>query len=76
MTSDLNRVTIYGPSADLASITIKYHENSDAIPLDDPSINSILKSNNGRFYKIYYFPRYNQTLDELNQILSTFKFIE
>lgn len=42
----------------------------------NPVYNEILFENNGQLYEITYYPRYEQTLSQLNQILSTFKFIK
>lgn len=41
----------------------------------NPTYYVLLVGGNGHFYEIQYQPRYSQTRDELQQIVSTFKFV-
>lgn len=47
-----------------------------ATSVSNPATQVMLSGGNGHFYEISYQPRYNQTLEQLEQILSTFKFIK
>jgi hypothetical protein len=45
-----------------------------AVSVLDTATHVMLVGGNGHFYEVSYMPRYNQTLEQLEQIVQTFKF--